>query len=40
MSTATGMDITYQWYRNMMPIAGATGATYTPANAGYYQLEV
>lgn len=39
-STSTGVGITYQWYRNEMPIAGATDDTYTPLNNGYYQLEV
>lgn len=39
-STATGAGITYQWIRNGIALAGATDATYTPLNTGYYQLEV
>lgn len=44
--TATGSGtISYQWFRNHAPIAGATAATYTAglvtnANAGIYQCRV
>ncbi|MBL9183583.1 MAG: immunoglobulin domain-containing protein [Verrucomicrobiaceae bacterium] len=44
--TATGAGtISYQWFRNHAPVAGATAATYTAglvtnANAGIYQCRV
>jgi gliding motility-associated-like protein len=31
---------TYAWYRDGMPIAGATGSTYSTADLGAYQVEV
>lgn len=44
-TTATGPSLTYQWYRNGTPIAGADGASYvvanvTPAVDGLYWCEV
>jgi hypothetical protein len=31
---------TYQWFKAMIPIAGATNASVTPTSTGYYEVQV
>ena len=35
-----GYPVTYQWFKDGQPIAGATGSTYSPTIGGYYYVVV
>ncbi|MCS6904095.1 MAG: PKD domain-containing protein [Bacteroidia bacterium] len=38
--TASTVDVQYQWYREGVPINGATARSYTPSTAGNYTVEI
>lgn len=40
LSANTGAGLTYQWYKDGSPIAGATSATFNPTGNGKYTCEV
>ncbi len=40
LSANTGTSLTYQWYKDGSPIAGATAATYAPTTNGKYHVVV
>ena len=39
-SSAGAAGATYQWYKDGVPISGATSQTYTPTENGSYQVQV
>ena len=39
LKTTPDPDYTFQWLKNDLVIAGATGDTFTPTEAGYYQVK-
>jgi hypothetical protein len=40
LGSNTGVNYTYQWYFNGVPLQGAFGSTYAPSVSGYYTVGV